>query len=380
MELFRLQTSPCLELGEGIQPVKFKHVLAQGAKEKDLEDLIVKYPSVLNWSELESFDISDLLIIDRQSVTDTRKRADLFAISTFAELVVIEIKRDAEDAKARREGIEFQAIRYAASSSKMTASEIIEMFANYLKSLAAGEKMQHDSVYRIHAIEKLCEHLADADEELTETDLQDLLNPKEKQKIYLVAAGYDPDALSARAWLRAHDVDISCFQLCPYKVCDQLFLERQRVIPPPHVDDFLVGMRSSTGGAFVKHSATSQKQKCDKPTTLKWENNAGTPQAVETWKDTLVEGTKKALDLGLVPDALPMRHSVDGNGTTDFYNPAEIRPGLTIETHGNSKAILGRLSKMFEKLGKPKGFLQIVTQSGKTYDVPEKPNGLSKAM
>src|SRR5262245_27753432 len=273
MELFALQAAAKLSIGERVEPLKFKEVLANGALEKDLEDLIVAQPSLLNWSDPGTAEYAELLIISRQPRTLTRKRADLFAISDAGELVVIEIKRDADDERGRREGMEFQAIRYAAASRKMTASAIIDMFADHLKSLDvnAGKTAEHSIVYREHAISKLCEHLADEDQELTESDLHDLLDPKEKQKIYLVAAGYEPDVLSACAWLRQHDIEIACFQLRPYRVGDQLLLERDRLIPPPQLDDFLVEMRPSADGGSIGGSASVERKKSDKASAIKWD-------------------------------------------------------------------------------------------------------------
>jgi hypothetical protein len=300
MELFALQAAAKLSIGERVEPLKFKEVLANGALEKDLEDLIVAQPSLLNWSDPGTAEYAELLIISRQPRTFTRKRADLFAISDAGELVVIEIKRDADDERSRREGMEFQAIRYAAASRKMTASAIIDMFADHLKSFDAdaGKTAEHDIVYRERAISKLCEHLADEDQELTESNLQDLLDPKEKQKIYLVAAGYEPDVLSACAWLRQHDIEIACFQLRPYRVGDQLLLERDRLIPPPQLDDFLVEMRPSADGASIGGGASVERRKADKASAIKWDDEPANQQAVSSWKEVLLHATTKALELG----------------------------------------------------------------------------------
>jgi hypothetical protein len=228
MELFDLQAADRLSVGKKISPLKFKELLPGGALEQDLEDLIVAQPSLLNWSDVASFENPDLLIISRQPRTLTRKRADLFAVTTYGQLVVVEIKRDAPDERGRREAMEFQAIRYAAASRNMTAQAIIDMFADYLKRLAEakrGGQADSGATYRDQAVSKLCEHLADEEEELTVADLEDRLDPKTKQKVYLVSAGYEPDVLSACAWLREHQIDIACFQLRPYKISDQLLLE-----------------------------------------------------------------------------------------------------------------------------------------------------------
>ena len=101
-----------------------------------------------------------------------------------------------------------------------------------------ARKANPEGGYRNDAVGRLCKHLADEDEQLTEADLQNLLDPRTKQKIYLVVAGYEPDALSACAWLREHDIKIAFVSSCPYKIADQLLLERRRLILPPELDDF----------------------------------------------------------------------------------------------------------------------------------------------
>src|SRR5262249_10231997 len=73
MELFNLQAAPALSLGKKVSPSKFKEILPDGALEQDLEDLIVAYPWLLNWSDIASLD-PDLLIISRQPRTQTGKR------------------------------------------------------------------------------------------------------------------------------------------------------------------------------------------------------------------------------------------------------------------------------------------------------------------
>ncbi|HMP01899.1 MAG TPA: hypothetical protein PKD86_10735 [Gemmatales bacterium] len=370
MELFALQAAAKLSIGNRVQPLKFKEVLANGALEKDLEDLIVAQPSLLNWSDPGAAEYAELLIISRQPRTLTRKRADLFAISDAGELVVIEIKRDADDEKGRREGMEFQAIRYAAASRKMTASAIIDMFADHLKSLDvhAGKTAERDIVYREHAISNLCEHLADEDQDLTESDLQELLDPKAKQKIYLVAAGYEADVLSACAWLRQHDIEIACFQLRPYRVGDQLLLERDRLIPPPQLDDFLVEMRPSSDGATIGGGASVERRKADKASAIKWDDEPDNQQVVSSWKEVLLEATTKALRLGLAVERLPMPHA--GNGTK-LRSPAEIQPGLCIECHASAELIRDWISKMFQRLGKNKAYLRVETRSGSVFELPE---------
>jgi hypothetical protein len=210
-------------------------------------------------------------------------------------------------------------------------------------------------------------HLADEDEELVEHDLEELLDPKERQKIYLVAAGYEPDVLSACAWLREHEIDIACFRLRPYRIADQILLERERLIPPPELDEFFVEMLAAGDGTVAKKIGSIDRRKSDKPSVMKWNDDAETKHAVSSWKDALVEGTKQAISLGLPREALPMKRSEDGN---DFISPREVTPGLNIETNASSDLILQWLSKMLRDRAKTKGYLQIITRAGKTIELP----------
>jgi len=69
MELFELKTASGLSIGNKVPPVKFRDVMPEGASEQDLENLIVRHPSLLNWSDVVSFEsAADLIIISRQAV------------------------------------------------------------------------------------------------------------------------------------------------------------------------------------------------------------------------------------------------------------------------------------------------------------------------
>ena len=61
------------------------------------------------------FQDETLLVVGRQGVNKENGRSDLTAVDQNGNLVLIEIKRDVEDIKQRREAFEFQPIRYAGS-------------------------------------------------------------------------------------------------------------------------------------------------------------------------------------------------------------------------------------------------------------------------
>jgi len=61
-----------------------------------------------------------------------------------------------------------------------------------------------------------------------------------KQIIILIASSFDSQTLSAVAWLIANDVDVSCFELSPLKIGDNYFIDINRILPQPALEDFYV--------------------------------------------------------------------------------------------------------------------------------------------
>lgn len=61
-----------------------------------------------------------------------------------------------------------------------------------------------------------------------------------KQRIILIASSFDKQTLSAVAWLITNNVDISCFELSPIKIEDSYFIDINRILPPPSLEDFYV--------------------------------------------------------------------------------------------------------------------------------------------
>ena len=134
MQLLPLTAGEHLGVGAPVEPLRFQDLTVSGhaARESDLEDLLVRYPSLLNTSDgYRPGAEPDLLFVGRQPLTATRKRFDLLAIDRDGTLVLVEVKRDASDEKARREAMEFQAIRYAAACRTMSAQDVVDQLARY---------------------------------------------------------------------------------------------------------------------------------------------------------------------------------------------------------------------------------------------------------
>lgn len=179
-----------------------------------------------------------LLQIGRQVPNEFGGECDLLAIDSNGSIVVIEIKRDPKDCRARVEAFEMQSIRYASSFTRInTPEELAEQvyvpyLLKYMRDVIACLDV-HD-----YAKQRLDDFLR-ANKSRAEFN--------QKQKIILVASGFDPETKSACAWLRKNGVDISCIQITPLAHGAQNYLLIERIIPPPALEDMLakVGKRKS---------------------------------------------------------------------------------------------------------------------------------------
>ena len=81
MELFALQATSGLTIGNKVVPLKFKEVLAKGALEKDLEDLIVAQPSLTNVGARRLFSVEGLTTPTDLPPGAARREASLLLLS-----------------------------------------------------------------------------------------------------------------------------------------------------------------------------------------------------------------------------------------------------------------------------------------------------------
>ncbi|MCM2535195.1 hypothetical protein NDK43_26145 [Neobacillus pocheonensis] len=206
-----------------ISKITYKSIgLVENALEEFLQD---------NIDVLTQEEDYELNIIGKQVRNNSNKRTDLVGIDSNGNVVVIEIKRDEEDMKTRRDNFESQAIRYAASFAKINSvEEIVEkVYANYL--------VQHENV---------------KDEVAVEIGINNIMNFLEKhgtfhnfnadQRIILIASSFDPSVLSASAWLLTKGLDISCFEIAPQLIegenGNDYLLEIKKLLPLGSEDDY----------------------------------------------------------------------------------------------------------------------------------------------
>lgn len=225
------------------ESIKFKDLPAgQGAAhEIDLELLLARHIDLLLGEADETKDT--LLIIGRQASTSTSKRMDLVALDATGAIVVIEVKRDAEDAKARADHGEMQAIRYAASLAKLKTPEelALNLLVPYFKanSWAINQEVRGSRTLEEHA-----RHLLDSFISSNRIST-DLLN--HRQRIILVGASFDEDTTSAAAWLASNGLPIEVFQVNPHRIGSDHFLNTQQLIPPDRLEDFYTELRGPSG-------------------------------------------------------------------------------------------------------------------------------------
>ena len=212
----------------GIEGKTFKEI---GVTEFDIEDFLK------NNAE-EVFEDENLFIIGQQVANTSKGITDLVAIDENGNIVLIEIKRDRDDIKRRREKFEYQAIRYAAGLAKIsTPIELVDqIFSKFIENnktkFNLGELTARELGLRL------------INEFLFENDAKKSFN--KKQRIILIASEFDRQTESAVAWLISNNVDISCFTIKPIEINNKLYLRSERLLPPPTLEDFYVNVASNT--------------------------------------------------------------------------------------------------------------------------------------
>ncbi|WP_242839914.1 hypothetical protein [Clostridium botulinum] len=194
------------------------------------------------------FQDETLLVVGKQVVNKENARSDLTAVDENGNLVLIEIKRDVEDIKQRKEAFEFQAIRYAASYAKIkTPDDLVDkIFASYI------EKYKNEfELGDLTAYEKASRILNDF---LEKNNALKTFNSK--QRIILIASSFDKQTLSAAAWLIGNNVDISCFELSPMKIENNYFIDINRILPPLSLEDFYIEVDDKKRPTYTTKSAT----------------------------------------------------------------------------------------------------------------------------
>jgi hypothetical protein len=217
---------------DSIKPLEATHFSSAGIRERDdLQRLLRDSISVI---------ADNLLVIAEEFCDwdDSRRRIDLLAVDSDANLIVIELKRTEDGGH-----MELQAIRYAAMVSTMTFEKAVEVFALHLNRL-------HDDG---DARNQLLSFL-DWEEPDEDSFGQDV-------RIVLVSEGFSKELTTSVMWLNERELDIRCVRLRPYKDKGRVLVDVQQVIPLPEAQDFQVQVRekeSRSRESRKKQSARSE--------------------------------------------------------------------------------------------------------------------------
>lgn len=205
-------------------------------KEKDIEEFLrINIGTV--------FVDEDLLVVGHQVTDSQNGKSDLVAVDSHGNLVLIEIKRDKDDSLSRKEPLELQAIRYAASLAMIkTPDELVDkIYQHYI------QKFEKNSDSELTSNEKAKRNL---DSFLKSFNAKSTFN--QKQRIVLIASSFDEYTLSAVSWLISNNVDISCYSLEPIQIENDYFLEVTKKLPPLKLEDYYTNVKSKSNNKKEK--------------------------------------------------------------------------------------------------------------------------------
>lgn len=211
--------------------------------ERDIEEMLR-----LNIDMLCETDEESMLIVGQQVRNEQNGRSDLTAIDNNGNIVLIEVKRDVNDIANRKEPFEFQAIRYAASCATLkSTSELVQnLFAPYVEKHRSEFTKEQNLTATEIATRKLDEFIKQCN--ITEFN--------EHQKIVLVASGFDEQTISAVAWLNSNKVDISCYQILPYRLNDEILIDIKKILPIVQYDELYVDIANPSKENLQKGKKT----------------------------------------------------------------------------------------------------------------------------
>lgn len=181
----------------------------------------------------------DIKIVGRQVPTEYGWKADLVGLRRNGEIVVVEVKRDQADMRARKEPCEIQAIRYAAGLMEIRTIEDIVNTMYFPFSADRADITETDAAIR---------------REILAAEISDYLHPRaainQDQELMLVASGFDAGTISACHWLHQHGLTIACVQVSPFQNEEgKLLLVVDRVFPLESLQELKSRTRTKQGRA-----------------------------------------------------------------------------------------------------------------------------------
>lgn len=228
---------------EKIEETTFKEL---NKLESDLEELLRQ-----NIDMICDTDESSMLVVGQQVRNESNGRSDLTAVDNEGNIILIEIKRDADDIIHRKEAFEFQAIRYAANCASIQSTDelIQKIYSPYIEKHKEEFQTEYDN--GLTSVEIAKRKLSDF--------FSTVGNPtfNRKQRIFLVASNFDEQTLSAVAWLNSNNVDISCYQILPHCLDGNVLIDIKKVLPLDKYEDYYVKVATSSQSNSKSKSSVS---------------------------------------------------------------------------------------------------------------------------
>lgn len=206
----------------------------------DLQEWLVSHPEALG---------EELLIIQKEfdGFDGTGERLDLLALDTKGQLVLIENKRD----DSGRDAV-WQALKYASYVAPFTSDDIEDVFAKYLFKNRPEYPDLEPNAFDADQVKNTAKILIERFlEEHQETGVAiSTLNPRNSQRIILVAGEFRKEVTNTALWLLDRKIDVKCVKVSPYKLGEQLLVDIQQIIPVPEASEYMV--RLSRKDAEIK--------------------------------------------------------------------------------------------------------------------------------
>jgi len=150
----------------------------------------------------------------------SRRRIDLLAVDTEANLVVIELKRDETG-----EHMDLQSLRYAAMVSTLTFKRAVEIFQKQLDDAGRDEDAESELLAFLGWDEPHEDDFA--------VDV----------RIVLVSADFSMELTTSVMWLNERNLDIRCVRLIPHSFEGKVLIDVQQVIPLPEAESYQIKIR-----------------------------------------------------------------------------------------------------------------------------------------
>ena len=164
-----------------------------------------------------------LLVITTQfdGFDKTKERSDILALDVAGHIVVIELKRDTSGSRQ-----DLQALRYAAYCATLTLDDLLDLYVTHHSPAAATvSREQARAAFEAHVVTG---GLEGVDEDT-------------RPRIVLLAKSFTIEVTATVLWLiESYGMDITCVELVPYKVGEQLLLSSSVRIPLPEASEYTV--------------------------------------------------------------------------------------------------------------------------------------------